>query len=224
MSKHIPNGSISLSGPDAFLEAIDRIVQMIMNQKRGDEDRTEHSEGVVSESEPNYLSSAKAAVALVLTGWSLQVKNNRDADADHDKNQTVTVVCSLCLESQILLPLTATETSSLTSPAFNQDEERRRKRQRCSSNGWNRPLDAHRYYCPWVCGMVVATALETATPFWKIVAHNIERNIGPPGTQIGMEGESAQQPDSSVEIHQLLRAGLSSQRIDLRILKSKSTT
>lgn len=201
MSKHIPDSSTSISGPDAFLESVDRIVQVIMNEKQGDASTTD-------------LSSAKAAAALVLTGWSLQVKNNREVDAARDNNQFVTVACSLCLASQILLPLTAVAALNATSHAFGHDEERRRKRPRCSANGWNRPLDAHRYYCPWVCGMVVASASEYATPFWQIAAENLERNIDTVSSQISMEGESAQHPDSFVEIHQLLRAGLSSQRID----------
>lgn len=151
---------------------------------------------------PDEIEASESASALVLTGWDLRCNDNEESSA--------AVECIFCLSRQPLTRIAVVVGTNL------EDESPQAKRRRVMSSKWNQPITAHRYYCPWVCGFPTTTvggncdSITTTPPLWQILA---DRLLAP------------QQPDTNalVEIHKLLRAGVSSRRMKLSPLKPGTT-
>jgi len=190
--------------PDDYTQILDRVVEMLLqeqgrNHGGGDDDDNNLP---TMQLRPELKTATTAAAALVLTGWDLKRQDGEPEGEGLATTSTAAVECSFCLSCQPLLA---------TSPVS--QEEPQRKKRRHVSTKWNHPVDAHRYYCPWICGMpsaAASTIAAEATPFWRLLADNLlcdrqvetEQNSGTSETLPG------------TEIHKLLKAGVSSRRIN----------
>lgn len=128
--------------------------------------------------------AAETTAAMVLTGWDL-----RRADGSGEKD---TVECVLCLSCQ-----------PLVRPSSVGDGSPEAKRRKTVTSQWNQPVAGHRYYCPWVCGFPCAGSDHQTTrpPLWQILA---DRLLAP---------RPSDDANAVTEIHKMLRAGVSSQRV-----------
>lgn len=138
------------------------------------EDNTDTETRIDKQRDQNYL---QLATALVLTGWDV-------------KDQSIE--CSFCLSCQHL---------DSPSTLVSQEEEEQPQQKKRHIAKWNYPMDSHRYFCPWVCGMGSTRATENATPFWRFLSNKLLKD----GTE---ENDSEIPP--VIAVHNVLKESLSS--------------
>jgi C3HC zinc finger-like len=132
----------------------------------------------------------ETAASLALLGWNVQ-----------DDNQGIG--CTLCLaQRSIDVPLTANGSQQPVS---------------ANRSKWNHAFDAHRYFCPWVCGLPGAAS----TPLWKGLADRLLDDVESSLLLSKMDGTSTIDPadnplgSSGVlsELGKLLDTGVSRKRL-----------
>lgn len=179
----------TIVGPDDLLQVVGLVVEKLR--------KCDDSEYLALTQPRPDAQTTTAAAALVLTGWDLSESREDGDDGEGSSNSVAAIECSFCLSCQALV----------RSNPVSQEEPQRKRRH---TSKWNHPVDAHRYYCPWICGMASASESSTASaaPFWRLLAdkllsdHEVE---GSDGTDTAV---------SATEIHKLLKAGVSSRRMN----------
>ena len=128
---------------------------------------------------PKEIQDAEITIALIITGWDLQVLPDEDDvvvvgtdTASPMKRHPITtphIHCIFCLSRQPLINCSSNTTVPPerwpNESTVQNDTAGSNKRQRTTSqlapvsSQWNQPYMAHRYYCPWVCGFPLTTQL-----------------------------------------------------------------
>jgi hypothetical protein len=140
------------------------------------------------------LQAAETAVAVALMGWDL-IRTSTD-----NEDERAAMTCALCLSCQPLVSVTTSDDVRVDM-AIHRD-----KRRKTIESKWNQPFFAHRYYCPWVCGLPQrAEILENGPALWKTMLDHVLY----PKPLLGTESN-----DAVVNIHKVLRSGISSKRFN----------
>jgi C3HC zinc finger-like len=106
----------------------------------------------------------KDMVALAVLGW-IPNRSTCVEDSDGTCHWVVSFRCPLCLSDMALSLLTTGQQEGEDSS----DSRKRRKKlaQHCN------PHDAHRYYCPFICGFP-STIAKAGAPFWRVLLERLE--------------------------------------------------
>ena len=135
-------------------------------------------------------------VGLAVLGW----KPTTTDKYPNGRTSSLAVLlrCPLCL-SDMELSLIGTGEEECAS-----DSQKRQKRLPRHIN----PFDAHRYYCPFICGFP-STMTTSGTPLWKVLLEKIE---GRPRSR-AVEHDSW--PSETTKMCAIVQSGIQPQKVDL---------
>jgi C3HC zinc finger-like/Rsm1-like len=170
---HLPSGFLSYLSDTDGTAATKTLPNRLLEQLQ----QETGIEGQNSEA-PFEKNVEETAISLTLTGWELQPADTAEAS----------LCCSFCSVRQSLVKI---------SPVADTDSPATKRQRLPSPSRWNQPLEAHRYYCPWIC-----VCFQSTKPLWQVLA---DRLLARPDL-------SSVDQDWS-HMHKLLKAGISSKRI-----------
>lgn len=161
----------------------------------------------------------RSLLALALLGWR---PRPRPSVMD---TTTLSLTCPVCLAG-LEIDLTTTTTTSTTTTTTIEEEAPPRATKRIKRPN---PLEAHRYYCPIVCGFPTTTPVTTTTtcktiPFWKVwlsrlddetSKNNKNQDTTPTGDAIDTNEEEDTTTRTTHRILQVLQMGLTPQKVTL---------
>jgi hypothetical protein len=238
---HVPNtllqhscrGDSTSTTAAGLLTEIVTILRTVPHHEHEEEDEPAVFPRVES---PTEVQAAETAAAIVLTGWDLRFKDSDDVD------EHAVIECVFCLSRQ---PLVRPPASFSVEDLGDDDDAsslpltKRRRTVVSSFSQWNA---AHRYYCPWVCGFHHGSAgrsgaagaggaAETSVasrplprPLWQILADRLLATAPVVSHQQQQHNATEERQQPVTEIHRMLRAGVSSQRLTNLLLPPKGLT
>lgn len=168
----------------------------------------------------------KSVVLLALLGWTPMEDNCVETDVE-SQNVTGTFGCPLCfsiMEISLLALQTATSDTSESTTGSRPLKRPKRLARFCN------PHDAHRHYCPFICGFP-STMLRAGKPLWQILLKRLhaeqqqnqmqesKSNQEVPGIHdITSSSEKVLDPEDAVaRIRGILLAGIAPTAVDLDI-------
>ncbi|KAL3941414.1 MAG: hypothetical protein SGBAC_004213 [Bacillariaceae sp.] len=135
----------------------------------------------VDDSTPNtsslgsQLQTTESVAILALLGWEPMKEETKLAE-DGESPSTVTLGCRFCYSRMELMLEKEAQQEKPPPPPEEEEETTAKsppaKRTKLSRNG--APLDAHRHYCPYVCGFP-SHLMSPKKPMWKSIVDRVHQ-------------------------------------------------
>lgn len=154
------------------------------------------------------LATTESVAMLVVLGWEPTGQTTKDS------GPIVSLGCRLCYSWMELKLSQVTERAQANSEDSNIDEDRPAKKTRLSR--YCNPLDAHRHYCPYVCGFPERLS-SPKNPFWKTIVVRLQKEDKDTQSEQtrDMDLSLSGGDESADRIQRILRAAISRKTVDL---------